>query len=109
MFWILNDMIKSVVSQNGFHESVRGDVKLCIMPQEDTLSSLLPKSRLIYFHLFRIQSILNTTILPFPKRQILDNSKLRGFADDNFKYDENGRKFSKRVENIVEKKKRNCS
>ena len=35
---------------------------------------------------------------PFPKQQILDSSKLKEFADDNFKFDENGRKFSKQVE-----------
>ena len=29
--------------------------------------------------------------------------KLKEFADDNFKFDENGRKFSKRVENTVGK------
>ena len=34
---------------------------------------------------------------PFPKRQILDSSKLRKFADDNFKFDENGRKLYKWV------------
>ena len=28
---------------------------------------------------------------------------VKEFADDNFKFDENGRKFSKRVENAVEK------
>ena len=39
----------------------------------------------------------------FPKRQILDASKLKEFADDNFKFDENGRKLSKRAENTVEK------
>ena len=39
----------------------------------------------------------------FPKRQILDSSKLEEFADDNFKCDENGKKFSARVENIVGK------
>ena len=27
---------------------------------------------------------------PFPKREILDSSKLNEFADDNFKFDENG-------------------
>ena len=26
----------------------------------------------------------------FPKQQILDSSKLKEFADDNFKFDENG-------------------
>ena len=41
--------------------------------------------------------------LPFPKRQILDSSKLKEFADDNFKFNENGRKFAIRVENTVGK------
>ena len=40
---------------------------------------------------------------PFPKRQILDTSKLKGFADDNFKFDKNVRKFYRRVENTVGK------
>ena len=40
---------------------------------------------------------------PFPKRQILDSSKLKEVADDNFKFDEHGRKFSKQVENTVGK------
>ena len=31
--------------------------------------------------------------------QILDSSKLKELADDNFKFDENGRKLSKQVEN----------
>ena len=41
--------------------------------------------------------------LPFPKRQNLDASKLKDVADDNFKFDENGRKLFIRVENIVGK------
>ena len=41
--------------------------------------------------------------LTLPKRQILDTSKLKEFTDDNFKFDENGEKFSKRVENTVGK------
>ena len=41
--------------------------------------------------------------LPSIRRQILDSSKVKGLADDNFKFDENGRKFSKRVENNVGK------
>ena len=32
-----------------------------------------------------------------------DASKLKGFADDNFRFDENGRKFSKFLEDTVEK------
>ena len=46
--------------------------------------------------------------LPFHKRQDLDSSKLKELADNNFRCDENGRKFSKRVENTVGKR-RNCS
>ena len=37
------------------------------------------------------------------RRQILDSSKLKEFADDNFKSDENGRNLSKWVENTVGK------
>ena len=40
---------------------------------------------------------------PFPKRQMLDSFKLEEFADDNVEFDENGRKFSKRVKNTVGK------
>ena len=42
-------------------------------------------------------------IQPFPKRQISDSSKLKEFTDNNFKFDENDRKFSKWVENTVGK------
>ena len=40
---------------------------------------------------------------PFPKRHIPYSSKLKELAYDNFKFDKNGRKFSKKVENTVEK------
>ena len=40
---------------------------------------------------------------PFPNGQILDSSKLKEFADDNFKFDENGREFSKWLDNTVGK------
>ena len=30
---------------------------------------------------------------------MLDSAKLKEFADDNFKFDENGKKFFKQVEN----------
>ena len=43
----------------------------------------------------------------FLKQQILDSSKLKEFADDNFKLDENGTKSFKQAENSVGKK-RNC-
>ena len=34
---------------------------------------------------------------------MLDSSKLKEFADDNFKFDENGSKLSERVENSEDK------
>ena len=40
---------------------------------------------------------------PITRRHILESSKLIEFADDNFKFDENGRKLTKRVENTVGK------
>ena len=52
----------------------------------------------------RVNNFLDV-FLPFPKRQILDSSKLKELADDNFEFKENGRKFSKWVENTVEKEK----
>ena len=41
----------------------------------------------------------------FPKRHILDSSKLKESADDNFEFDENGsgKEFSKWLENTVGK------
>ena len=39
----------------------------------------------------------------FPNGKFLDSSKLKEIADDNFALDENGRKFSKRLENSVGK------
>ena len=38
-----------------------------------------------------------------PFNPFLDSSKLKEFADDNFKFHENGTKFSKPVENTVGK------
>ena len=41
--------------------------------------------------------------LLLPKQHILDSSKLKEFADVDFNFDENDRKFFKRVENKVGK------
>ena len=49
------------------------------------------------------QTVLYPSPQPFPKWQILDSTKLNKFADDNFKFDENGGEFSKRVENTMGK------
>ena len=40
---------------------------------------------------------------PLPDDKILVRSKLKQSADDNFEFDENSKKFSKRVENTVDK------
>ena len=40
---------------------------------------------------------------PFPNNKILDWSKLKEFADDVFRFYENGRMFFKRAENTVGK------
>ena len=48
-------------------------------------------------------SSIYTHFNPFPNDKFLDSSKTKEFADDNFKFDGNGRKFFKRVENTVGK------
>ena len=45
--------------------------------------------------------------LTLSKQKILDSSKLKLFTDENFKFDENGREFSKWVENTG--KRKHCS
>ena len=54
-------------------------------------------------HLKKDQSKSLLPFKPLPKRQNIDSSKLKEFADHNFKFDENGRKFTKPVKNTVEK------
>ena len=48
-------------------------------------------------------SLSDFSLNPLPDNKILDRSKLKQSADNNFKFDENSRKFSKRVENTVGK------
>ena len=52
---------------------------------------------------FRMLLTLIVYAYPFPKRQILHSFKLKEFADNNFKFDENDGKFSKWIENTVGK------
>ena len=40
---------------------------------------------------------------PFPNDKFLNSSKLKKFADNNFEFDVNGRKFSSQVKNTVGK------
>ena len=52
---------------------------------------------------FNLITDKNHLFNPLPDDKILDRSKLKQSADDNFKFDEDSRKFSKRVENTVGK------
>ena len=64
--------------------------------------SLYNSSPLAWTELFFLsRNVLHNS--PFPKRQSLDVSRLKEFADDSFEFDENGTKFSKRVEDTVGK------
>ena len=48
---------------------------------------------------------LNLNSRPFPKLIILHSSKLKEYADDNFKFDENGRNLSNGKKTLWEKEK----
>ena len=41
--------------------------------------------------------VLFPWFLPFPKNNKIDSSKLKVFAEDNFKFNESGRKFAKQI------------
>ena len=69
------------------------------------LSALSHCSKNLSFHIV----ILKSALYPFKKNQILDSSKLKEFADDNFKLDENSRKFPHWVENTIEKGEIACN
>ena len=51
---------------------------------------------------------ITSCVNPCPNDKILDRSKLKKFTDDNFKFDDDGRKLSKRVENTVGKREIAC-
>ena len=51
---------------------------------------------------------LNPKFNPFPYDSFLDSSKLEEFADDNFRFDENGREVSRWIENTVGKREIAC-
>ena len=71
-----------------------------IRPEHPQLFALeLGKIAELYF----LYTLAPTNTNLFPKRQILESSKLKEFADNNFKFDENDRKFSKCVENTLGK------
>ena len=53
----------------------------------------------VYYKLLFYSNISVYLINLFPNNKILDSSKLREFAEDNFKFDKNGIKLSEWVEN----------
>ena len=55
------------------------------------------------FNLDQDRIMLFGRVNPLSDNKILDRSKLKQSADDNFEFDENSRKFSKQVENTVGK------
>ena len=63
------------------------------------LLSSCKKLRHFEMHVFEMPLLLHET---------LDAFKLKEFADDNFKFDKNGRKFSRWVENTVQKGQSAC-
>ena len=66
------------------------------------------KSQVSYDKLWKLGAHSPTTLNSFPNSKSYDSSKLKEFADDNFKFDENGGKFSKSVGKHCGKR-RNCS
>ena len=65
----------------------------------------LPSSGCFTLQIVLMNMFCEARASPFPKRQIVDSSKLKEFADDNFKFDGDGEKFFKRVETQWEKEK----
>ena len=55
-----------------------------------------------------IKFVVWERVNPFPNNKFWTLSKLKEFADNNFEFDENGRKFFNRVENAVGKGENAC-
>ena len=71
----------------------------------DEIRMFIPRLHVQGEHLSLFCSLYITIIWyqPITRRQILDSSKLKDFADNNLKFEENGRKLFKPVENTVGK------
>ena len=59
--------------------------------------------RFCVYLLLGSRKVPSSRLNPLPEDKILDRSKLKQSADDNFKFDENSRQFFKQVENTVGK------
>ena len=86
-------------AENAVYQSIRTSLKSCVVKSYRF-------SKRQNFGLDQIECICRRKVQPFPKRQISDSPKLKEFADDSFKSDENGRKISKSVENTGKRRNR---
>ena len=99
----------SEVTRLKIRSSESGSLKVALSPNSSNRLKLLFQARVGAN--WQTESIQDQTVhtlqfylnpycpKPFLKQQILDSPKLTVFAGDNFKFRENGRKFSKRVQN----------
>ena len=55
----------------------------------------LKKKKMLFTSISPFHNVFFKTFFRFPKEKILDSPKLKEFADDNFKFDENGESFPK--------------
>ena len=55
-------------------------------------------------HVWYSHNVFHPFVNPFPNCKFSKCPILKEFTEDNFKFDENGRKFSKRLENTAGKK-----
>ena len=53
--------------------------------------------------ILNLMKIPERSLNPFPNEKFWTPSRLKEFADDNFRFDENGIKFFNRLENTVRK------
>ena len=66
------------------------------------MENMLLTSILSFFQ-NRFKKVIANGCLTLSRTIILDSSKFKDFAEDNFKFDENDSKFSERVENAMGK------
>ena len=69
---------------------------------DPNIQDLFSKHFLLFPQYFR-KATISGFFNPLPDDKFRTLFKLKEFADDNFKFDENGRKLSKQVENTVGK------
>ena len=83
--WAISGLNSRTPQRNAYRTS-------CVYLIKNTITNIL----------VRIMCLLCDVLL-FPKRQILDSTKLKEIADDNFKFVDNARKPYKEVENTMGK------